>query len=77
MTYEEKMKLIAKAIEIDSSRLTPDTLLDSLEEWDSLAIMGVVAMLDKHFDVQLKADDIAALKTVEDILKHMGKDAGQ
>ena len=75
VTYEEKMKLIAKAIEIDPSRLARDTLLDSLEEWDSLAIMGVVAMLDKHFDVQLKADDIAGLKTINHILKHTGEDS--
>jgi len=75
--YEEKLLLIAKAIEVDSSRLNPETLLDSLEEWDSLAIMGVVAMLDKHFDVQLKAEDIASLKTVGDILKHTGAGTGQ
>lgn len=77
MKYEEKLLLIAKAIEVDSSRLNPETLLDSLEEWDSLAIMGVVAMLDKHFDVQLKAEDIASLKTVGDILKHTGAGTGQ
>lgn len=77
MKYEEKLLLIAKAIEVDSSCLMPETLLDTFEEWDSLAIMGVVAMLDKHFDVQLKAEDIASLKTVGDILKHTGAGTGQ
>ena len=70
MTHEEKIQLIAKAIDVDASRLTPGIVLENLEEWDSLAIIGTVAMLDKHFDIQLKANEIAALKTLEDILAH-------
>ena len=36
-----------------------------------MAVVSVIAMLDKHFSVRLKPNDIKPLVTVEDILAHM------
>ena len=71
MNTEEKIILLAKTLQIDRKHLNPATKLDSLEEWDSLGIMAVIAMLDKKFDVRLKGDEIALLQTPDDILRHM------
>jgi acyl carrier protein len=68
---EEKIVLLAKTLQLDRKNLNPDTKLDSLEEWDSLGIMAVIAMLDKQFDIRLKGDELALLQTSNDILKHM------
>ena len=71
MNMEEKIILLAKTLQIDRKHLNPATKLDSLEEWDSLGIMAVIAMLDKRFDINLKGDEIASLNTAGDILRYM------
>ena len=49
----------------------PETILQKLEEWDSMGMIAIIAMLDKKYKVRLKADQIKALKTVADILGFM------
>lgn len=47
--------------------LSPASRLDELEEWDSLAIMAVIAWFDKHFGLSLKFSDFKPLQTVADV----------
>jgi len=68
---EEKLALIADALDADEELIKPETVLEELEEWDSMAVIAVISMLDKKHKVQLKADQIKALKTVADILEYM------
>ncbi|HOM97494.1 MAG TPA: acyl carrier protein [Acetomicrobium sp.] len=71
MDLKDKLSLIAQALDVEPEALKPETKLEELEEWDSLAVVSVIAMLDKHFSVRLKPNDIKSLTTVEDILAHM------
>jgi len=38
-----------------------------LEEWDSLARLSLIAMLDEEYDVELESEDFDKLNTVEDL----------
>jgi acyl carrier protein len=44
-----------------------ETVLDELDEWDSLSMMATMAFLDKNFGVKLKIVDLKALGTIGDI----------
>lgn len=68
---KEKLDLIAEALDADGELVKPDTILENLEEWDSMGIIAIISMLDKKYKVQLNADQIKALKTVSDILEYM------
>ena len=70
-TLEEKLLLIAGALDATPASIRPGILLDHIEEWDSMGTISVLAMLDKHFDRRLSLEEITALKTVDDILKLM------
>lgn len=70
MTLDKKIDLIAKALDT-AAQLAPATPLASIEEWDSVGTIAVIVMLDKHFKVTLEANQIAELKTVQDILNFM------
>ncbi len=70
-TVEEKLLLISTALDATPASIRPGILLDQIEEWDSMGTISVLAMLDKHFDRRLSLEEIAALKTVDDILKLM------
>ena len=68
---EEKLALIAETLDAEKELIKQQTALEELEEWDSMGIIAVISMLDKKYKVQLKADQIKALKTVNDILAYM------
>ncbi|NCC58793.1 MAG: acyl carrier protein [Synergistales bacterium] len=68
---EEKLTLIADALDAEKELITPEKTLEELEEWDSMGVIAVISMLDKKYNVQLKADQIKAIKTVNDILEYM------
>ena len=53
--------------DVDASTLTADTKFRDIDEWSSLAALGVLAMADEEFDVQLKADDMRAANTIGDL----------
>ena len=52
--------------------ITMDTVLDNLEEWDSLSIMATMAFLDKNFGVKTSMKDYQNMKTIGDIAKIAG-----
>ncbi len=73
MTPEEKITLIAEALDIEKDQIKEDTSLESLEEWDSMGTIAVIAMLDRRFDVHLTVEELAALKTIGDIAALMAE----
>ena len=71
MTNQEKIELIEDLLEVDEGSLTEDTLLKGLEEWDSIAALTLIAMLDEKFNRIVSGDEVKALTTVRDILDYM------
>ena len=50
MEMKEFIEKFAEAIEIeDASVLTPETEFRTLDEWDSLSYLSVIAMIDEEF----------------------------
>jgi len=52
--------------------LKMETVLDELDEWDSLSMMATMAFLDKNFGVKLKIADIKTLVNIGDIAAKAG-----
>ncbi|MGB6329965.1 MAG: phosphopantetheine-binding protein [Halarcobacter sp.] len=69
MDLQRKIELLEELLEIDE--FTSDTLLDDLEEWDSLAAISYVVMMDEEFNVVANPNDIKNFKTIQDILDSM------
>lgn len=53
----------------DAVEVTPDTRLESLPEWDSLAALGVIVMCDTEYDVTITGNDLKASTTIGDIYR--------
>ena len=73
MNEMEKLKLLEEMLELDENTLTPDTILEDLDEWDSIAILSVIAMMDDEFSKQVKGVDVKACEKVSDLLAMMEK----
>ena len=48
---------------LERDAVGPDELLTTLEEWDSLAVLSVIAMVDSKYNVRLSAGDLRAAAT--------------
>ncbi len=52
--------------------LSMDTVLEDLDEWDSLSIMATMAFLERNFGMRTSIKDYRELKTIGDIARKAG-----
>ena len=53
--------------DLDSNVLIPETNFRELDEWSSMVALSVLAMIDDEYDVQLKAEEMRATTTVQQL----------
>lgn len=71
MNNEKKMELLADILDIEAEELTPETRLVDMEEWDSIAALSFIAMMDEEFGKEFKGVDVKKIVTVQDALNVM------
>ena len=59
------LKSIAGILEVESVKETDD--LKGFPQWDSLAVLSVIAMLDATYNVNLRAADFAPINSVGEL----------
>lgn len=69
----EIKEFIEKFVEIfddtEISAIKPETKFRDLEEWSSLSTLGLIALADEEYGVELNANDMKGAQTVEDLYK--------
>lgn len=58
---------LASALNLEDAHLQPGDRLQDLPNWDSLAILTTLAMLDATYDVVLAGPEIQACETIADL----------
>ena len=71
MDTEKFIELFAEALDIDAAELTLDTEFRTLDVWDSMVYLSVIAMLDEEYDIQIENAEFKTLKTVQDIINYI------
>lgn len=64
---DEFLKKVAETLEVPEVK--PGDDLKSFPQWDSLAVLSVIAMLDANYCVNLRAADFAQVQTAADLWK--------
>lgn len=73
MTEKEKLAKLEETLDVEEGALTADLLLASIPEYDSLARLSLLVMLDEDFGVQIPTEKIKSFVKVNDILTIMEK----
>ncbi len=55
-------------LELDPGTLTGSEELKDIETWDSLTVMGFIAMADEDFEVMVPPAQLSKCKTVADLI---------
>jgi len=71
MTNIEKLNLLEELLDIEKDTLCEDIELESLGEWDSIAVIATIAMFDSNFDKVLTPKEVKQFVTVKDIMDKM------
>ena len=71
MTRDEFLTEMQDVLQTEET-LSFETVLEELDEWDSLAVMATMAFLDKTFGVKTSISDYLDIKTLEDIAVKAG-----
>ena len=67
MTQQEVVCLIADALRIDPDQLTPDTVANDIEEWDSIGSLAILAEMDR-LGIALAAGAAKGLQSTAGVL---------
>lgn len=71
MTNAEKIAKLEETWEMDEGTLTEDTVLEDVEEFDSMGKLSLIVLCDDEFSKRLDGETIRGFKTVKDILDFM------
>ena len=71
MTNNEKLALLIEELELEEAQINEKTVLAELEEWNSTAMLILIALMDDEFSKELTGDQVRGFVTVKDILDFM------
>jgi acyl carrier protein len=72
MDRKDFLLALDETLELDPGTLTGDETLESLESWDSLAVISFIARVDETMGVVVEGEKLAQAKTVADLLALAG-----
>ena len=65
---ENKFKeLLSDVLEIDKSLINENLMLDTDDNWDSIAILSAIALIDDSYNLQLEGNDLRNCKSANEL----------
>jgi len=76
MKTEDFINELKDALEIEDEdqKITLEINLKELEEYDSLSVLSIIAMIDKNFGKQISSSDFIKITTIKSLIDLIGKD---
>lgn len=72
MDRKDFLLALDETLELEPGTLTGDETLESLESWDSLAVISFIALVDEKLEIVVEGEKLARAKTVADLLALAG-----
>lgn len=71
MSNDEKIAMLEEIMDVDEGSLTMDTLLNDLEEWDSLSKLSLIALAKQKFGLTIRTEVIEKFNTIHDVCDYL------
>ncbi|MFH0725706.1 MAG: acyl carrier protein [Pseudomonadota bacterium] len=68
MKISEFLLLLEDIVEAEPGTIKETDMLTDFEGWDSMAMLGFIAMLDEHFGLIVPPEKISKAKAVTDLM---------
>jgi acyl carrier protein len=73
MENSKVIDLIAEMLEIESSKLSSETLLNDLSQWDSMAKLSLIVLLNDNFGKKIDNVTIKGFVRLADIITFINR----
>ncbi|WP_291106546.1 acyl carrier protein [Flavobacterium sp. UBA6195] len=67
--------LFKETLEIEDRTISLSDEFRAFDEWDSLALLSVIAMIDEEYDIIIESNTFQKLQTVGDIYNYIQSNA--
>jgi len=74
MKTEDFINELKDALEIEDGEITLETNLKELEEYDSLSVLSIIAMIDENFGKQIPSSDFIKITTIKSLMDLIGEE---
>ncbi len=71
MTLQEKIEFLEEIMDVEPETLEENTVLEDVEEWDSLSTLSLIAEMKKQYGIKLNTETIKEFKTVADVCNYI------
>ena len=72
---EKIIKLIEDVLKVPAGTITEDTMIEDVEQWDSLAHVMIIGQLEEELGVSIPLDEAIDLKGMRELLEKAGCEA--
>lgn len=71
MTINEKLNCLEELLDIEKDTLNVKMELDKISQWDSMAVIALIAMIDDVFGKVITPSKVKEFKSIQDIIDEM------
>jgi len=64
---------LERLLELNPRTINGDEKLAEIDSWDSLAVLGFIALVDQKFNIVIAPEKINQAVTIDDLLLLLGK----
>nr|MDK2851508.1 acyl carrier protein [Candidatus Cloacimonadota bacterium] len=68
--------ILADALEMEITDIKANDKFREYEEWDSLAVLSVIAMIKQNYGITIPRKEFDSLLTVEDLYNYISANKG-
>ena len=61
------INIVKEALDIEEETIDLNTQFDSLDTWDSLGKLSLIALIDESFNVQISDKEFNSFLTIQDL----------
>ncbi len=69
---EKIIKLIEEILQVPAGTITEDTMIEDVEQWDSLAHVMIIGQLEEELGVSIPLEEAIELKGMRELLEKAG-----
>jgi len=68
---ENFISLISEALEMNSEQIDKEDEFRNYKEWDSLAVLSLIAMIKQNYNITIPRKDFDELNTVSELFEYI------